>query len=82
MITKQDITKLTKIFATKQEMNDRFIEMENKIRVLFLERFDEVMFELKTIREEQVVGGYRQAEHSDQLENHEGRITKLESGAL
>ena len=82
MITDKEIIKLAKTFITKQEMSDRFIELEDKIRVLFLEKFDEVIFELKTIREEQIIGGYRQSEHSDQLENHGERITKLESGVL
>lgn len=42
-------------------------------------RFDAIMGELKAIREEIAASLYRQREHSDQLENHEARLTKLES---
>jgi hypothetical protein len=39
---------------------------------------DEVMGELKTIREEVTLLGGRQSENSDQLEDHEERIGRLE----
>jgi len=44
----------------------------------FFGKMDEVMGELKTIREEITLLGGRQSENSDQLENHEDRISKLE----
>jgi hypothetical protein len=43
---------------------------------------DQVMGELKTTREEQTIGAYRQSEHSDQLEDHHDRIVKLETKAF
>lgn len=44
----------------------------------FFGKMDEVMGELKTIREEVTLLGGRQSETSDQLEDHEERIGKLE----
>jgi len=47
----------------------------------FFGKMDEVMGELKTIREEITLLGGRQSESSDQLENHEDRILKLEKNS-
>jgi len=44
----------------------------------FYGKMDEVMGELKAIREEITIVGGRQSENSDQLEDHEERIAKLE----
>lgn len=44
----------------------------------FYEKMDEVMGELKTIREEITILGGRQSENCDDLEDHEERIAKLE----
>jgi hypothetical protein len=44
----------------------------------FFGKMDEVMGELKTIREEVTLLGGRQSENSDQLEDHEERIGRLE----
>lgn len=44
----------------------------------FYGKMDEVMVELKTIREEQTAFTDKISEHTDTLENHEERIVKLE----
>ena len=68
MLTKADLTKLKEIFVTRDEFKEELYT-----------RLDAVMGELKAIREEIAASLYRQREHSDQLENHEMRLTKLES---
>lgn len=72
MLTKKDIslvettmeTRFREVFVTKEE---------------FITRFDAVMYELKAIREEIAVMSYQIARIHDILDNHETRITKLES---
>lgn len=63
MLTNKDIEKLKGVFVTRDEM---------------FTRLDEVMGELKAIREEIGAMFYRQREHSDQLDNHENRLSNLE----
>jgi hypothetical protein len=84
MITKRDSLQLQKdfkkVFATKEELLTKieFQEFKNT----FFNMVDQVMGELKTTREEQTIGAYRQSEHSDQLEDHHDRIVKLETKAF
>ncbi|HEX7017885.1 MAG TPA: hypothetical protein VF209_03190 [Patescibacteria group bacterium] len=40
---------------------------------------DGIMSEIKAMREEMTTFGYRQAKHTDQLDDHETRITTVES---
>ena len=61
--------------------------IEKKIRHLptkdeFFAKMAEIMSELKAIREEQAIFTHRQSEHSDTLENHETRISKLETSSV
>lgn len=71
MLTQKDITRLETLFATKEELQD--------VRNDMITRFDAVMFELKAIREDLAASTYRQIIHSDTLENHEERLTTLET---
>lgn len=71
MLTQRDITRLETLFATKEELQD--------VRNDMITRFDAVMFELKAIREDFAASTYRQSIHSDTLENHEERLTSLET---
>ena len=48
----------------------------------FYGKMDEVMGELKTIREEITILGGRQSENSNQLEAQEERIAKLEKSRI
>lgn len=57
-----------------EEISSKIAEFRDQIVTLL----DGVMGELKGIREEIEVMSGRQSEHSDTLEDHEGRITKLE----
>lgn len=45
-------------------------------------KLDSIAKMLKDMYEEQTVASHQIAEHSDQLENHEGRIKKLETTVL
>lgn len=70
MLTQKDFDEI-------EEIIDK--ELEKKIKILptkdeFYNKMDELMGEVKVIREEQaVISGYK-----NQLEDHETRITKLE----
>ncbi len=69
---------LDEVLFTEQNRH-HFIEDMKKIFVTkdeFLTRFDALMFELKAIREEIAVFGYRQADHSDRIEVLENRIDR------
>lgn len=70
MLTKQDLNQIQKLI--KDEI--KYLPSKDE----FYDKMDEVMGELKSIREELILITGRQAEHSDQLDNHEERITKLE----
>lgn len=53
-------------------------EIATQISTSVISRLDVVMGELQAIREEQAAMFYRQREHTDQLEDHDQRIVKLE----
>ncbi|HEX7017347.1 MAG TPA: hypothetical protein VF209_00360 [Patescibacteria group bacterium] len=76
MLNEQDIKNDLK-FATKNELQE-FREEFQTFKEQNLTMLDQIMSELKAVREELVTGGYRQATHSDQLADHETRITTLE----
>lgn len=78
MLTKNDLSKLTDIFVTRTEFCEEIASLKSELRNDFMTRFDEVMGELKAIREELAVSLYRQREHTDQLEELDRRVTKLE----
>ena len=66
------------------DMKDEFGEIRGEfvdVKDILATLRSDIMGELKAIREEQTIGGYRQAEHTDQLEKHEERLTKLEAVA-
>lgn len=44
-----------------------------------MEKLDSIMGEFKKFDEEHTLLSYRFSEHSDQLENHEGRLKKIET---
>lgn len=83
MLTKQDLLRIEDLFEKQLEvkLEEKFKE---KLKFLptkheFYAKMDEVMFELKAIREEQELITGRNREVTDTLENHEIRIKKLES---
>lgn len=78
MLTNQDLSKLQRIFATKQDLAKLESKFNSKHEQI-ITMLDSVMGELKAMREESSLTTNRQSAHSDQLENHEGRITHIES---
>lgn len=66
----------------KGEMKDEIVgDVEGKLTELtseIMNGIDEVMGEIKAGREEQVLIGNKLSEHSDQLEDHEQRISRFE----
>ena len=74
MLTQKDIEEVKTIVRE---------EISEKIRLLptkdeFFSKMNEVMGELKAIREEHAMAGFTITNHTDQLEDHEQRITNLE----
>lgn len=82
MLSKKDLHEIELLIEKKLEekleekFNERMKFLPTKDE--FYTRMDEVMGELKAIREEQALITGRVSTHSDQLENHETRISKLE----
>ncbi len=82
MLTKTDLLQIESVMNRRvnpfeEKVDDKFEELENKINLLptkdeFYLKMDEVMGELKAIREEQTA-------QSGVLSNHSDRIEKLES---
>jgi hypothetical protein len=60
-------------FATKKDL-EKFVTKNE-----FFAAFDALMHELKAIREELTVGSYRRSKNHDSIQNHEGRLTLIES---
>lgn len=66
----------------KGEMRDEIVgDVEGKLTELkseIMNGIDEVMGEIKAGREERILTGNKLSEHSDQLEDHEQRISRFE----
>ena len=78
-----DVRKIIKeeLKKAKSEWLDEFIKKVAKFKDEVIISLDKVMGELKAIREEQVIITGRTSQHTDTLENHEARITKLEQAS-
>lgn len=82
MLTQKDIDLIEEIIEGKLEekFNEKLKGLPSKDE--FYETTDKILGELKAIREEITTVTHRTSEHSDTLENHEGRIKKLERVTL
>jgi len=74
--TKKDLVKELRIYATRFDLQDLKTEIEEKIKNLptkdeFFKAMDEVMGELKTIREEQQLQSYHSSDQGERLEKLE-----------
>lgn len=78
MLTQRDLNEIERILDARLE--DKLTEKLKGLptRDEFYQKMDEVMGELKTLREEQTLTTYRNTEQDQQLENHEKRLKKLE----
>lgn len=66
----------------RDEMYEGFGNVKDELKTEILGAIADVMGELKAIREEQTVGSYQLSNHSDQLDNHEARLVKLEESVI
>lgn len=73
MLTQKDLDEIQQLI--KEEI--KFLPTKDE----FYTKMDEVMGELKTIREQQDVITGKNSEITETLEDHESRITKLEQTA-
>jgi len=70
MITDVDITKLKKVFVTKDELT----QTEKSIKDVIIDFKDEILHEIKGLREDvTIVTGYK-----DQIEDIDIRVERLE----
>jgi DNA repair exonuclease SbcCD ATPase subunit len=83
MLTKSDLLKVEDLIDRKldEKLEKKFEEKLKYLpsKVEFYEKMDEVMGELKAIREQQELITGRDSEVRETLEDHEERLTKLES---
>ena len=94
--TKQDLQDLKKSLAryvTKDYLDLQFEVFEGRLDEKFedlfkrrmdqvFQNFDIVIGEIRAMREEMAAASFRLMEHTTQIDNHEERIGKLETGAL
>lgn len=78
MLTQKDFDQIEEIIDLKLEekLNEKLGDLPSKDD--FYEKMDEVMGEIKAMREEQTLIGNKLSDHSDQLEDHEQRISRFE----
>lgn len=70
MLTKNDFKKLEEKFATKEDLKTH----ETKYKEIVVSFKDEILHEIKAMREElTIITGYK-----DQIEDHEARIETIE----
>lgn len=74
MLTQKDKEEIEQIVEEKIDEKTRLLPTKDE----FFTEMAKVMSKLESIENEVVIIGGRQSEHSDQLEDHETRIGKLE----
>ncbi len=74
MLTQQDIDEIDKLITEKLDEKTKLLPTKND----FFSKMDEVMGELKAIREEHALQGNTVSDHTDQLEKQEKQIDYLQ----
>ncbi|MBL7159721.1 hypothetical protein ISS85_04545 [Candidatus Microgenomates bacterium] len=74
MLTQKDLNEIEQLINEQLKEKIKFLPTKDEFYI----KMDEVMGELKAIREEQTLVTGRISEHTDILEDHETRIVKLE----
>lgn len=77
MLTQKDLDEIEKLIDEK--LDDKISGLPTKDE--FYNKMDEVMFELKAIREENTLATGKLSEHTDILADHKTRIGKLEQSS-
>jgi hypothetical protein len=90
-LNKADIDLLMLVLPTKAEVSQQLEELEKRQLAKYdavITLLDDVISELKTVREEQIITAHQSKQHTDQMEstehrlvNQEKRISKLELAA-
>ncbi len=76
-VTKRDLKEA--LFDLRHGLLKALDEKSKKYRDEILNGLDGVMKELETMREENTIGAHQTREIREEVDNHEKRITKLES---
>lgn len=74
MLTQQDIDEIDKLITEKLDEKTKLLPTKDD----FFGKMDEVMGELKAIREEHALQGNTVSDHTDQLEKQKGQIEHLQ----
>ncbi|MDP3998203.1 MAG: hypothetical protein Q8P89_01120 [bacterium] len=74
MLTQKDLDEIKQLIDEEFEKRLKFLPTKD---VLY-EKLDGIMGELQGMRQEMTLANNRLSKHSDQLENHETRIIKIE----
>jgi len=74
MLTQQDIDEIDKLITEKLDEKTKLLPTKDD----FFTKMDEVMGELKAIREEHALQGNTISNHTDQLEKQERQIEHLQ----
>ncbi len=79
----------TNAFATKADLNAAFGKFEQKLDKKLDQKFDPVISKLdgimkgvEALQQENTIGAEQLRRHTDQLQNHEARISKLETASV
>jgi hypothetical protein len=82
VITNKDIEKLSGIFATKKDLDDRLNNGLNNVRSELKDQIlsseDRIMKKLEDMSIEQKMSRVQSRRHEDKIEDHEKRIKALE----
>lgn len=77
MLTQKDVNEIGRLIEEKLDEKTKLLPTKDE----FFSKMDEVMGELKAIREEQAIQSDTLSRNSDELEEHEERVTRLEKPA-
>lgn len=81
MLTQDDIKKLLKVFATKQELKEGLYALGKEFSKKFdkvLTKLDSVYKEIKDVREEQTVHTAQHERTDEEISSIKKRLTKIE----
>ena len=77
MLTQKDFDEIENL--TKNIIKEEIKHLPTKDD--FYDRMDQLRGEIKAVREEQSIISGKFSEHTDQIENHDNRISKLEQSS-
>lgn len=75
MLTQRDVEEVESIVRRVVKEEIRFIPTKDD----FFNRMDQLMGEVQAMREDFAIIGSRTSEHTDEIEDHEVRLSKVEN---